>query len=302
MSRKKIVIVGSNGRLGRALVDTCRANFDIAALTRHDLDLAWSEKRIVEALESGAAGADAVLLAAGDTNVDHCQSHPEEARQLNVTAVGDIARWSAQRGIRFISFSSDYVFDGHQEAPYTETDPIHPLSIYGQSKADGETATLEASPNHLVVRLTWLYGPGKALATPDWAVETAVKKDVLNVVADRVGCPSYTGDMAGALEPLIFDPRARGLLHLCNAGSCSWLEWAQYCVDCAVDCGVPVKTRTVGPLTMDAFFGNDRAARPRHTVLSTAKYQALAGRTLPDWREPLRRYIADHVAPRFLRA
>lgn len=300
MNRKKVAIIGSNGRLGRSLQEVCRADHDLVGLTRHDLDLAWSGGKIREALDTLVTGADVALLSAGNTNVDLCEAHPEEAEQLNVTSVTAIARWCAERDIRFINFSSDYVFDGEKDSPYTEDDPVQPLSIYGQSKVDGEDATLEASARNLVVRLTWLYGPGKPLATPDWAVRMAVENDHLNVVSDRVGSPSYTGDMAAALLPLLFDDSASGILHLANAGSCTWQEWAQYCVDCAIDRGVEVKTRQVGPLSMRDLFG-DRATRPRYTVLSTAKYEAMTGLALPDWRVPLRHYIETHVAPRFLR-
>ena len=301
MNRKKVAIIGSNGRLGRSLQEVCQTDHDISALTRHDLDLAWSDRKIREALDQHAQGSDVALLSAGNTNVDQCEVSPEDAEQLNVTAVSSIARWCAEREIRFINFSSDYVFDGHKDTPYTEDDPVSPLSIYGQSKADGEEATLDASDRNLVVRLTWLYGPGKPLATPDWAVDLAVKNEHLNVVSDRIGSPSYTGDMAEALFPLLFDDQtATGLLHLCNAGSCTWQEWAQFCLDSAKACGVELRTHTVDPLTMDELFG-DRATRPKYTVLSTAKYEAMTGRTLPDWREPLKHYIETYVAPRFLR-
>ncbi|MCB1229704.1 MAG: dTDP-4-dehydrorhamnose reductase [Verrucomicrobiae bacterium] len=300
MNRKKVAIIGSNGRLGRSLQEVCREDHDLIGLSRYDLDLAWSDGKIREALDSLVVGADVALLSAGNTNVDLCEAQPDEAEQLNVTSVRSIANWCAEQGVRFINFSSDYVFDGEKDTPYTEDDPVEPLSIYGQSKVDGEDATLEASDRNLVVRLTWLYGPGKPLATPDWAVDLAVKQDHLNVVSDRIGSPSYTGDMADALLPLLFDDSASGILHLCNSGSCTWQEWAQFCVDCAIECGVEVKTREVGPLTMNDLFG-DRATRPRYTVLSTEKYEAMTGRTLPDWREPLRQYVRDHVAPRFLR-
>jgi len=297
MSRKKVAIIGSNGRLGRALLEACQGEHDVIGLTRYDLDLSWSDSQLREALDP--LDADAVLLSAGNTSVDHCELHPEEAEQLNVNCVRSIASWCADRDIRFINFSSDYVFGGTKDAPYTEDDPVRPLSVYGHTKADGEATALEASEQNLVVRLTWLYGPGKALATPDWAVELAVNNDQLRVVSDRVGCPSYTGDIAEALLPLLFDPRAAGLLHLCNSGSATWQEWAQHCVDCAIACGVQVRTPTVAPLSMEELFG-DRATRPGYTVLSTAKYRALTGRELPDWRQPLRRYIQAHVAPRFL--
>lgn len=299
MSQKKIAILGLNGRLGRSLQEQFSSDCEVIGLSRHDLDLAWSESTIREALDHHVGTADVLLLAAGDTNVDKCEVSPEEAERLNVHSVQSIAGWSRDQDIRFINFSSDYVFDGKKSEPYCEEDPVAPLSVYGQTKVQGEDLTLEASEQNLVVRLTWLYGPGKPLATPDWAVDLAVKNERLHVVSDRIGCPSFTGDIAAALRPILFDASVSGLLHLCNSGSCTWQEWAQYCVDCAIECGVPVKARTVEPLSMDDLFG-DRATRPSYTVLSTEKYEALTGKRLPDWREPMKRYVETHVAPRFL--
>lgn len=298
MSRHKIAIVGSNGRLGRSLLETCQIDHDVVGLTRHDLDLAWSEPAIREALDQRVGAADLLFLAAGDTNVDQCEVSPEEAEQLNVASVRSIAGWCADHEVRLISFSSDYVFDGKKTEPYRETDPVAPLSVYGQTKVLGEEFAVGASNRNLVVRLTWLYGPGKPLATPDWAIDMATKNDRIHVVSDRVATPSYTGDMAAALKPIFFDDQAAGILHLCNAGSCTWQEWAQYCIDCAIDCGVPVKAKTVEPLRMDDLFG-DRATRPAYTVMSTERYESLTGQTLPDWRKPLERYIRTHVAPRY---
>ena len=299
MSRNKVAILGSNGRLGRSLLEICQVDHEVVGLSRHDLDLAWSDQAIREALDQRVGAADVLFLAAGDTNVDQCEVSPEDAERLNVHAARSIAHWCADQGVRLVNFSSDYVFDGKQDHPYREEDPVAPLSVYGQTKVMGEAATLEASDRNLVVRLTWLYGPGKPLATPDWAVDLSMKNDHLHVVSDRIGCPSYTGDMAAALKPIMFDDQVAGLLHLCNSGSCTWQEWAQYCIDCAIDCGVPVKARTVEPLSMDDLFG-DRATRPSYTVLSTGRYQSLTGLQLPDWRVPLERYIRAHVVPRFL--
>ncbi|MCB1235963.1 MAG: dTDP-4-dehydrorhamnose reductase [Verrucomicrobiae bacterium] len=297
--KQPIAIVGANGRLGRALLEECRRRgHPVAPLTRHDLDLAWSRRKIHEALES-CRDSRLLLLAAGNTNVDVCEHEPETAEQLNCLAVEHIAQWCAANGTRLVNFSSDYVFDGEKDSPYREDDPAHPLSVYGRSKVDGEIATLEASPDNLVVRLQWLFGPGKPLATPDWAVALAVENDTLNIVGDRVGAPSYTRDIAAALEPLFFDPRATGILHLSNAGSCSWLEWARFCVECAADCGVPVRARNLTGVSMEDVFG-DRATRPRYTVFSLEKYRDLTGREMPDWRGSVREYIRDFVAPRFL--
>lgn len=297
MTRKEIILVGANGRLGRALFEACRDQYTLAPLTRHDLDLEWSRKKVHEALSPYKA--DLLLLAAGNTNVDYCEIRPDEAEHVNVIAVRHIAEWCAETGTRLINFSSDYVFDGEKDEPYTEDDPVNPLSAYGNSKLLGEDATLKASDRNLVVRLAWLFGPGKPAATPDWAVQMAVENETLSIVADRTGSPSYTRDLATGLIPLLFDEAATGLLHLCNSGSCTWQEWGQFCIDCAIECGVDVKTREVAPLKMDEIFGN-RAIRPRYSVLSTDKYQALTGRTLPPWQDGVREYIRERVAPRFL--
>lgn len=297
MTRKDIILVGANGRLGRALFEACGVRHSLAPLPRHDLDLQWSRKKIHEALAPFTA--DVLLLAAGNTSVDYCEVHPNETERVNATAVRHIAEWCAESGTRMINFSSDYVFDGEKTAPYTEEDPVNPLSVYGKSKLLGEEATLETSDRNLVVRLAWVFGPGKPAATPDWAVQMAVENETLSIVDDRIASPSYTRDLAKGLIPLLFDETTTGLLHLCNSGSCTWQEWGQFCVDCAIECGVEVKTREVGALKMEEIFGN-RANRPRYTVLSTRKYETLTGRTLPPWQDAVREYIRERVAPRFL--
>ncbi|MBL9154934.1 MAG: dTDP-4-dehydrorhamnose reductase [Verrucomicrobiales bacterium] len=295
--QQRVSIVGANGRLGRAVLDLCNQHHETVGMTRHYLDLAWSRARIREAL--AGLETDVMLLTAGNTNVDHCERDPEAAWQANCHAVAHIAEWCAERDVRLINFSTDYVFDGEKETLYREDDPVNPLSQYGRSKLDGEYATMEASDRNLVVRLCWLFGPGKPSATPDWSVQGAVELERLTIVADKVGAPSYTRDIADALLPLLFNEAATGILHLSNGGSCTWLEWGQFCIDSAVECGVEVKTRYAGGVTLQEVFG-DKANRPRHTLFSTEKYTALTGRTLPDWRQSVREYVRDYVAPRFL--
>jgi dTDP-4-dehydrorhamnose reductase len=297
MKSQRVSIVGANGRLGRALLDLSNQHHETVGMTRHYLDLAWSRARIREALRD--LETDVLLLTAGNTNVDHCERVPEAAWQANARSVGHIAEWCAERDVRLINFSTDYVFDGETTGLYREDDPVNPLSEYGRSKLEGERLTMNASDRNLVVRLSWLYGPGKPTATPDWSVQGAVELESLTIVADKVGSPSFTRDIADALLPLLFREDATGILHLSNTGTCTWLEWGQYCIDCAVECGVEVKTRRAGGVSLEEVFG-DKANRPRHTVFSMEKYTALTGRTLPDWRDSVREYVRDYVAPRFL--
>ena len=299
MSPSRITIVGANGRLGRALQEACRLDFETLGTTRKHLDLSWSRTALRQALDP--LETEVLLLAAANTNVDQCEANPSSAYQENATAVGHLAEWCADRGVRLVHFSTDYVFDGELELAHDESAPVSPVSVYGRSKREGEIAALAASDGNLVVRLSWLYGPGRPTATPDWVVESAVKQEGMTVVADKTGSPGYTRHVAAALKPLLFDEVATGILHLANRGACSWLDWAQYSIDCAVACGVRVKTRRLKPSWRAIQFAG-KAERPRHTVLSTRRYLSLTGRALPDWRVGVEDYVRQFVAPRFLEA
>lgn len=294
--KKRIAIAGSTGRLGRALVRACAERYDVIALRRRDLDLSWPDARIAEAVSR--LNPDLLLLAAGLTDVDYCESHPEIAEQLNVTSVRQLAATCAEKGIRLINFSTDYVFDGESSQPYREDDPAHPLSVYGKSKLDGETATLEAGERNLVIRLCWLFGPGEARATPDWVIDLAVSDEAVGVVKERISTPSYTCHIAAAIENILFNDHATGILHLSNSGQCSWQEWAQFCIDCAIENGIEVRATRVDGIEMEEVFQNT-ARRPRFTVLSTERFHQLADLTLPPWQDGVREYIRETVAPRF---
>ena len=294
--KKRIAIAGSTGRLGRALALACGEKHEVQPLRRVDLDLSWDNSRIAEAV--ARLDVDLLLLAAGLTDVDFCESHPETAEQVNVTSVRQIAASCAEKGIRLINFSTDYVFAGESSRPYREDDPVNPLSAYGRSKAAGETATLEASDRNLVIRLCWLFGPGTARATPDWVIDMAVSDEAVGIVKERISTPSYTRHIADAVEKILFHDQATGILHLCNSGQCSWQEWAQFCIDCAVENGIEVRTSRVDGIEMEEVFQNT-ARRPRFTVLSTGRFRQMTDHTLPAWQEGVREYIRETVAPRF---
>jgi dTDP-4-dehydrorhamnose reductase len=181
-----------------------------------------------------------------------------------------------------IHFSTDYVFDGSKRDPYTEDDPPNPLSAYGRSKLLGESAVLSASHRHLVVRLSWLFGPGKP-AFPEWVLREA-SSGTLNVVADKWACPTFSTDVARWLRPLLTHHPASGLLHLCNPPPCSWLEYAHGILDAA-------RVRaSLTPISLADLPGL-HAPRPSYSALSVAKYQSLTGRACRPWTDAL----ADHL-------
>ncbi len=287
MSTKRIALVGSGGRLGTALArEWARTGDEIIGFRHADLDLADSS-----ALEKalGEVEFDVLVNCAALTNVDYCETHEEEAYQINARAVGELGRLCREKGARCIHISTDYVFDGEKREPYTEEDEARPLGVYAASKLAGEEALLEASPEHLNVRVSWVFGPDRP-SFVDQILQRAMQTDDLSAIADKWAVPTYTLDAAELLRPLLTDVPIGGIVHLCNGGGCTWQEYGQFALDCAAECGVPLKGRTVAPLQMKdlkAFI----ARRPVHTVMSTEKLAQLTGCKPRHWQEAVREHV-----------
>ena len=292
-----IVVVGANGRLGQALQEAIARQLPdcgIVALTREQADL--SKPGSVEVALDGV-DFDLLLMAAAMTDVDGCERVPDLAYRLNAEAPGECARLCVQRGARMIHFSTDYVFDGEKDGPYSERDAPNPRSEYGRSKLAGEEQVLAASLDHLVVRLSWLFGPGGENATPDWTIARAIEGLPLKVVADKTGSPSYSPDIADAMVDLFFDNGVGGVLHVSNSGSCSWVEWAREGLRAACDEQLISEVPEVAEWTLDECFV-DKAPRPRHSVMDNGRYQELTGKTLRSWQEGTRAYVSGLAAKR----
>jgi len=252
------------------------AGHEVLALSRVDLD-------ITDAVAVRGAMTDAhpdvVVNCAAWTDVDGAEGRVEDARTVNGAGAGNVAAAAADCGAWIIHISSDYVFSGRKREAYLETDPTEPLSAYGQSKLDGELAVGDAAPGrHTIVRSSWLFGTAGA-CFPATILRLAAERDELTVVADQVGCPTYTGDLAHALVGLCERPVA-GVLHVAGNGACSWYEFATAIVERAgLPCEVkPGRTEGLGR----------PAPRPAFSVLDSER---LAPR-LPHWRDGLWQYMA----------
>ena len=243
------------------------AEDDVVALTHSDLDV--TDAGAARELLAGTT----VINCAAYTDVDGAESDPEGAHAVNAEG----ARNVAQAAERVIYISTDYVFAGTKAEPYVESDPIEPLSVYGASKAAGERATAEANANHLIVRSSWLFGRGgkNFVAT---ILALGRERDELRVVDDQVGCPTFTGHLAGALLGLAAGAD-RGVLHLAAADSCSWFAFAREILSRA---GV---NSSVKPCTTDEF--PRPARRPANSVLISER----GGPTLPAWQDGLEAYL-----------
>lgn len=290
---RPILIIGSHGRLGAALArEWTRAGETVIGLNRTQFDLAWEAPQMRAALKP--LRFSVIVNCAAQTNVDRCETHEDEAFQLNAeapTVIADIAR---DHGAKMIHISTDYVFDGAKTTPYTEDDPAQPISIYGASKRAGEAGVLTVTEGAgLVVRVSWVFGPDKP-SFVDQIIQRALKEETVSAVADKVATPTYTLDAARLLHPLLFDDDARGLLHLSNGGACTWQEYGQHALDCAAAAGAPLKTRTVEPLKMadlKAFI----AKRPPYTAMETSKIVTLTGLTPRDWKAAVQEHVTKQV-------
>jgi dTDP-4-dehydrorhamnose reductase len=287
----KVLILGSNGRLGSALVRCWKAlpDADVVALTRADVDLSDPESA-----EAGLAShefglGDFVVNCAAATDVDGCEKDREGATRINTTSPGRIARLCAARGARLIHIGTDYVFDGSLDRSYTEEDEPKPLSHYGLTKLEGDREVLAASPAHCVVRVSWVFGPDKP-SFLDAIVKRALTSPEAAAVHDKTSAPSYTEDMALWLAELLKSKVPGGIYHLCNGGTCSWRDYGEYALECAKKNGIPVLTTSVAPLKlsdMKAFI----AVRPPHTALDTSKFTRITGITPRPWQEAVAEYF-----------
>ena len=282
----KIVILGAGGRLGAALLREYREEHDIACFNHAQLDLASLDD--VRG-KLGAMNFEVLINAAGFTNVDACETERDRAFLINAEAPGVLAEICNAKDAKLIHFSTDYVFDGEKRAPYTEEDEANPISVYGESKLIGEKNLLAAGDHHLVVRVSWVFGPDRS-SFIDAIIKRAQQDEEVDAIADKFSTPTYTRDIARMLPQFLDRGVEGGILHFSNAGKCSWQEYAQWALDCCCDAGIPLKATTVGAVTLRDI-SSWVARRPVYSVLSTVKYRELTGTAPRAWREAVADYI-----------
>ncbi len=284
-----ILILGAGGRLGAALARAWRARdprvicMDRAAMS---IDDPYAVRRQLQDLDF-----DVLVNCAALTNVDYCETHREEAFRINAQSVGAMAEACVQKKARLIHISTDYVFDGSGRSPYSESDAPQPISVYGESKLAGEEFALGASARNWVVRVSWVFGPDR-ISFVDQVILRALKEDRVEAVADKWATPTYTSDVCADLWPFLREIEGGGVVHISNAGGCSWQEYGQHALDCALEAGCVLKAKVVGALKMaelKAFV----AKRPVYSAMATQKLAALTGIEPWDWRESVREHVFD---------
>ena len=283
----KVLITGASGQLGLALSRRLTPEHEVIAIGRGQLDVANSG---AIRLTLASVRPDVLLNCAAHTAVDRAESERDAAFGINAEGAQHLGRACREFGVFPIHFSTDYVFDGTAEEPYSEDAATHPTSVYGESKLAGEQALASESPAHLIFRLSWVYG-NDGTNFYKTMLRLGAERPVLRVVADQVGVPNYTGDLADAVaRVLAFDTTelvARsGLYHLSSAGPVSWCDFAR---------AIFSEAKMADRVTVEAIVTSEyrtAATRPAYSVLNARRFAATFGWEIPDWRSGLQRCLA----------
>ena len=287
---RTVVIVGSGGRLGAALTRLYSDKYEVIGFNHAQIDL--GDLAQVRELLSPVRF-DLLVNCAALTNVDYCESHRDEARRVNADGPQCLAEVCRAKGAQLIHISTDYVFDGNQRTPYSENDVARPISVYGESKLEGEKRVLRVGAEHLVVRASWVFGPDRP-SFIDQVITRAHETAQVSAVADKSSTPTYTLDLANWLQTA-WEARLSGLIHLANDGACSWQEYAQHALDCCATAGMKLKATRVAALSL-ADMKKFVARRPPFTVLSTEKFTRLTGTKPRHWRQAVADYVKTYIA------
>src|ERR1700732_1060810 len=216
-----VLLIGANGMLGKDIVQEWKDD-ELRPATSRDADIRNYEQ--VERLIT-ATRPEWIVLTAAYTDVDGSERDPEAAFAVNGKGTENVASVAQKYGAKVLYISTDYVFDGKGTRPYEPADPIAPINVYGESKARGEQAIQAGLRDWCIVRTYWLFGASGS-SFPEKILRAAETRPELSVVADQVGSPTYTRDLACAIRDLVRS-ETRGIVHVTNAGSCSWFEFAK---------------------------------------------------------------------------
>ena len=289
-----VLVIGQQGQLGTELL---RARWPqstvLCALTQQDWDLTQRDK--LPALLTDRSW-DLIVNAAAYTAVDQAESEPDLAFAINEHAPAAIAAACAKTDVPFIHVSTDYVFDGSKDEPYTEDDPINPINTYGASKAAGEQAVRSAHAMHIILRTSWLYSPhGRNFAKS--MINLAEQRDELRIVNDQHGCPTTAGDLAGAIariaEMIAYgQPVKWGTFHYAGRGATTWYGLAEAVLDTYHALGG--KRPALRGIPTSEY--PTPARRPANSRLDCTRIEAELGIVPRPWRESCTAVVKEIVA------
>jgi dTDP-4-dehydrorhamnose reductase len=278
----RIAVTGLHGQVVASLVERGAARAEILPLGRPQLDLA-DRHSIAGALAD--ARCDVIVNAAAYTAVDKAEAEQDLAMLINAEGAGHIAEAAAKLGVPLLHLSTDYVFEGVLDRPYSEDDKTGPTGVYGRSKLEGEKRVRAAQPNSAVLRTAWVYSPFGANFVRTM-LRLGETREELGVVADQIGNPTSALDIADAILTIAgriaADPsdELRGVFHITGHGEASWADLAEAIFAEGEKHGrAPVRVRRIATADYPT-----PAKRPANSRLDNSKLQKIYGVTLPHWR------------------
>jgi dTDP-4-dehydrorhamnose reductase len=289
----RILVTGKNGQLGRSIqkivnndtkIDNSQNSKDFIFVGREELDL--SSKINISYYFNNNDKFDIIINCAAYTAVDKAEEEIELANQVNHLAVKQLASIANKQQARLIHISTDYVFDGESDKPYIETDTTNPINVYGKTKLAGEKSLQEVMPtNAIIIRSSWMYSeyPNNFLDT----MLNIDKKNILKVVDDQIGSPTYTLDVANAILIIINSEKfglsnkniSTQIYHYSNEGWCSWYGFARQIFK-TID-----MHRKVERVFTEQYLTT--ANRPKNTIMNKDKIKTIFGIFIPDWKDSL---------------
>ena len=279
-----ILVTGCKGQLGTELQKIASVEHQWFFTDVDTLDIC--DKAAVETCFEDN-NIDACINCAAYTAVDKAEDEPELATLINSFAPKVLADACLRHNALLMHISTDYVFDGKADQPYSVDDPVNPQSMYGSTKAEGERLIRESGCNYMIVRTAWLYSSvGKNFVKTMLILGNT--KEEINVVADQKGCPTWAHDLAVALMALLNKngkDEIHETFHFTNEGEITWHDFAIAIM------GIGGKTCKVNPITTDQY--PTKAKRPAYSVLDLSKIKEFAGIEIPEWRESLIKCIEE---------
>lgn len=308
-----ILLIGTNGQVGRALNSALPRIGEVTALDRQRLDLTRPEE-IRRAIHNFHPAF--IVNAAAYTAVDKAESEENVARAVNAEAPAVMAEEAKKIGASLIHFSTDYVFDGSKTTPYDEDDPANPQNVYGRTKLEGERAIQASGAAHLIFRTAWVYATqGRNFLLT--ILRLATQREELRIVRDQIGVPTLNSEIAGATTKIlaqICDAEGgpfsladlSGIYHMTAGGETTWYDFANAILEetaktptagpwfAAATSNLPLIARRVIPITTNEY--PTSARRPAYSVLSNARLNRTFSLQLPDWRKQLHSVFANPPA------
>ena len=293
---RRILLTGARGQLGQELQRTLAPLGEVIGVDRSRVDLnhATSIRQAITEVKPNL-----IINAAAYTAVDKAETETELAQAINATAPTVMAQEAQQIGAALIHVSTDYVFDGGKNTPYTEDDVTNPLGIYGRTKLEGEEGIRQTCDRHLILRTAWVYGTNGQVNFVKTMLRLFAEREEVRVVADQVGSPTWAADLAQAIATLLSQTSQEsaqpnlptGTYHYTNSGVASWYDFAVAICEEAKPLGFPLKVQRIVPITTADY--PTPAQRPAYSVLSGKKISAVLGSHPPHWRQALRQMLVE---------